>query len=643
MCGIAGVFSFSSSRNINGINLIPVLNSMIQRGPDAFGVRSGQCFQFGHRRLSILDLEGGIQPWVDDNGFALTYNGELYNFKELRKELQREGLLFKTDCDTEVVLQAWKFWGRDCLSRFNGMFAFAVFDPRNQSVTLVRDHVGVKPLFYYEQDGCLYFASTLAALLKFEGAPRKLNLDAASHYLSTVRPTLGEATLIDGIKTLEPGTLLDASNSNCSISTWWEIPCLSVEEKAQLSLENDPVEEVVELMSASVEGQLISDVPLGGFLSGGIDSSVIASLACPMTNGNFNAYSVGYERESLFGEKYQEWDYVREAAKYMGMACKEIVLDEDDYAKDWSYLISEKGLPLSTPNEVGIYRLSSALRQDYTVALSGEGADEIFGGYVTAQYSALDYDRSIAVSDNPDDSFRKALRRMYGADTFSCLADHFFKASVWMPFDFKFQMLNGSVRDQLKGDEGLLTHYLGLFEAFKNCSSFDSYMQLHARKNLEGLLFRLDSSTMAASVEGRVPFTDPRLVELLFKLPDNLKMDWFDGAARDEASSMNVSEADAAGLISSKILLRHAFRDKIPSSILSRKKMSFPVPFREWMGGPLKPFVKQLLNESIFRDHLFDGDALDAILENSHSGNNAMALWPVVNLCLWQLQMGVEM
>jgi len=647
MCGIAGAFSFSGEFVNEAPELKPVLDRMVRRGPDGSGISRGAGWLLGHRRLAIIDLQGGVQPFEDSSGWVLSYNGELYNYRELREELASAGCHFRTQSDTEVVLRAWMHWGPDCLKRFNGMFAFALYNPVKDVMYLARDQVGIKPLFYGEFGGTVYFASSMAALLAFREVPAVMDEVGVSHYLSTAKVVLGSRTLVKGVSTLEAGCYLQLSRGAGAAvpepCRYWELP----EQSDECGTDHfaRKVEQVQELVSSSIGMQLVSDVPLGGFLSGGIDSTVIASRACPLSGGHFNAYSVGYERESVFGESYHEWPYIREAAQAYGMQCREIVLEENDYPDDWRFLIQEKGLPLSTPNEVGIYRLASALKQDYTVALSGEGADEVFGGYIPAYFSVMDYERSKllgALDDADQITYSKALRRMYGTDNFSSLPDHFFRVASWMNLGVKFDLLKDEVKAELKDDEDLLLHYLRRFEQLKGCSPFDTYMRIHFEKNLENLLYRLDSSTMAASVEGRVPFTDPRLVELLYSLPDAYKMDWFDDASEHQARTLNVTEADLQGLISSKILLRAAFGRDIPQRILTRRKMSFPVPFREWFAGPMKALVEEQLRGNEWIRSWFREDRIEVILDRLDEANYALLVWPLLNLCLWQESMGVS-
>ena len=643
MCGIIGTFS------LNGGAAEPVdavragMARMALRGPDGEGLFVGPGVTLGHRRLAVIDIEGGKQPFSDAvTGATLVFNGEIYNFRELRGELQKAGCVFTTASDTEVLLRVCLQWGPDCLDRLSGIFAFAFYDPSRKRLFLARDRLGVKPLFYAVRNRRVMFASSMAALrcLPFVGGT--LDLPAASHYLATLRTTLGRRTLVKDVYALLPGEYLLAEHGRDEpeIRRYWDFPVLAPGDKPDPGIEV-AAERVRELMTQSVREQLISDVPLGGFLSGGIDSSVIAAMAGTLSGGNFNAYSVGYDLEG-----YNEWSYVREATVFHHMECKEIHLEPVEYPEVWKFLIEQKGLPVSTPNEIPIYHLARALKKDFTVALSGEGADEIFGGYIVPYFSSFDYDRARHQAPAPGELLTpldRAMRRLYRRPHLFCLADQYFLLNSWVPFAQKQSLLTTDALQVLDGDDLMCSYYEGLFERLKCCSTFDIYLHVHASVNLEGLLFREDSSTMAASVEARVPFTDHRVVEYLFTLPDRYKIDWAGESAALRGRELNAVEIDRENLVISKILLRRAFARDVPTSILKRRKMSFPVPVREWFSGFLNAPARETIRGSSFSGTIFNTAALDRLLETPDLPASGMALWPVTNLCLWQQTAGIEL
>jgi asparagine synthase (glutamine-hydrolysing) len=625
MCGIVGVYNLQNDPTPPTDGLAAAMDRMALRGPDGEGTFEGLGVALGHRRLAVIDIEGGPQPWVDtETGVVLVFNGELYNHDALRDELSAKSHPFRSRSDTEVLCRAFVEWGVECVDRLVGMFAFAVWDPREAGVFLARDRLGVKPLYWSMTADRFSFASSVSALRALPGVSGRLDPHAVSHYLTTVRTTMGECTLLQDVKTLEPGHAMWVRRDR-PLKRWryWEIPVYGPGEKDECTLDSAS-QQLRELLEASVRDRLIADVPVGSFLSGGIDSAVVAAVAGPEVSEPLTTYSVGFERQG-----YNEWPYVRETAKHLGVRNVEILLSEEGYTDYWAGLMLEKGLPLSTPNEVGIYHLSSALRQECVVALTGEGADEVLGGYTVPYFSALDYDRAMGGANA---SLSESLKRLYGRDRFDSRLEHFFLLNSWMPSASKWALLEGDVASELSRDNQICSHYRDLLTRFGDCSTMDAYLQVHARINLEGLLSRVDSSTMAASVEARVPFTDHRLVEFAFGMPDHLKLDWMDPGARSLGADLNIMEINGRGLIDSKRMLRRAFGADLPQSVVQRPKMSFPTPFVEAFRGALQETVEAVFEESPLVGTLFDREAVGALV-----GTGNIAVWPVANLCLWSL------
>jgi asparagine synthase (glutamine-hydrolysing) len=608
---------------------------MQRRGPDGAGFFQSQGVCLGHRRLAILDPESGQQPWVDrSTGVTLVFNGELYNYKALRKELSDLGVQLETSCDTELLLQAYLYWGRACLARIDGMFAFAFYDPREQCCWLARDRLGVKPLYYHFAAGQLRFASSMKALFAFPEVERRVDVASVLHYLRTIRTSLGSRTLVDGVHSLEPGSALYWSwerGGEPDVSSYWQLPhCRSRLTAAEISFEEASAE-TRRLLSAAVERQMLSDVPLGGFLSGGIDSSILSHLASSHAGSQFGTFSVGYDQEG-----FHEWRSIRENAKHHGLQNQEIRLHRADYLSDWSWLIGEKGLPLSTPNEVPIYRLAEAFGSQYKVALSGEGADEVFGGYLLPTFTAFDWDRmSNGVGAIDPECFQAA----YGSDASGSRQEHFFRMNSWIPKDRVSCLLYLPDR-ALDREDPVDAYYAKLFREYADDSTFSAYLKVHARVNLEGLLSRLDSSTMAASVEGRVPFTDHTLVEWLFRLPDRYKMDLQAGLRAQDVRRKSVYDLEREGLIESKRLLRNAFAGCVPARILKQRKVSFPVPFFDMFELEWRALYRSMLQSSCGPAQLLRAEVRAALA--SQDSVDAMLAWPLVNLFLWQQECGID-
>lgn len=633
MCGIVGYLSPSPPPPHEWRpRLQRALDDMALRGPDDVDVFFAPRIGLGHRRLSIIDLKGGHQPFVDSQtGDVIVFNGEIYNHRELRAELQAAGRIFHTHSDTEVLLHAFQEWGENCLGRFLGMFAFAIYTPHDGALFLARDRLGIKPLFWGEQQNTFCFASSARALLDLLPQKPALRTEALSHYLSSIRVNRGSVTLLQDVNLLEPGHCLRVSSTgSLKIWSYWQPLALAPGDKPQRSME-EASEILRSLLEDSVRLRLLSDVPLGGFLSGGLDSTIIAALATRQTNHHYHAYNVGYPQPG-----YNEFPYVQEAADAYGMNCRQIELDPNDYPALWQFLVRQNGLPLSTPNEVPIYMLSKSLRQDYTVALSGEGADEILGGYIIAHFAGFDFERAsrAPLGTKPLTHIDRAIQRAYGQPHLPDLATQHLLLNAWLSSADKQTWLHPDILSQLDGDSALHTHYDNLYARHPQCSILDRILHAHLRTNLEGLLLRVDSSSMAASVEVRVPFTDHRLVDFAFSLPDDFRLGWRDAAARASAAALNVQEIVQHDLIESKRILRRAYADRIPPSILHRPKMSFPVPVFDWLNTWMKPMAREIVASSPLRNTLFNSSAIDAWL-NGQQPLSPLKLWPIVNLCLW--------
>lgn len=635
MCGIIGIC---------GSRLISLKDSqevergaewMQRRGPDGSGFFQSEGVCFGHRRLAILDPESGQQPWVDrSTGVTLVFNGELYNYKALRHELSGAGVHFETCCDTELLMQAYLRWGRACLGRLDGMFAFAFYDPRAHACWLVRDRLGVKPLYYHFGSGQLRFASSMKALFAFSDIKRKIDYATVSHYMRTIRTNLGARTLVDGVNLIEPGTDLYwnwEQGGVPELSTYWKLPSSqSSLTAADISFE-EASEETRRLLDAAVQRQMLSDVPVGGFLSGGVDSSILSHLASQKAGSRLGTFSVGYDQEG-----FNEWESIRENAHYHGVQNEEVRLSRAAYLSDWSWLVGEKGLPLSTPNEVPIYRLADSFSSQYKVALSGEGADEVFGGYLLPTFTAFDWDRMSRGSGEMDETCFKAA---YGADVCGSRQEHFFRMNSWVPKARLKSLLNAGVC-QFGSEDPVDLYYQKMFTNYADDSTLSAYLKVHARVNLEGLLSRLDSSTMAASVEGRVPFTDHTLVEWLFRLPDAYKMKLQSGLRVEDVRQKSVYDLEREGLIQSKRLLRDAFTGCVPERILKQRKVSFPVPFFDMFETEWRGLYDSMLRSDAGPAQLLCSDVRDMLLNELPV--DAMLGWPLVNLFLWQQEFSIE-
>lgn len=635
MCGICGIFRSQGLSEHDSRAVADSLERMHLRGPDGHGTHCDGNVILGHKRLAILDPKQGAQPWVDaKSGVSLSYNGEIYNFPKLKLELEAKGHRFHTNCDTEVLMRGYLEWGAEVIERLNGMFGFALFDPRTKQLWLARDRLGVKPLFYYQRGSLFAFASSISGLLVHPEIKPKLDPAALGHYFLTIRTTMGNRTLIEGIQSLQPGEMLflDTQTGKTERRQYWRLPIVGSNEKQQLNLDQGAIEELRSRFDKAVKMQLITDVPLGGFLSGGLDSSVLAGSVLADNSSDFHAYSIGYQREG-----YNEWEFVRDTAEFHDINCRYIQLDEEDYLSDWRDLVEFKGCPLSTPNEVPISRLSRAFRNEFTVAMTGEGADEVFGGYGVPTFCAFDYDRSMGESGG---IHPEALMRAYGKTALGSRREHFLTVNSWINPATQATVFPELFAKPDSPLETVLSWYDSVFADLDACSTFDAYLHVHAKVNLEGLLNRLDSSTMSASVEGRVPFTDHTIAEWLFTLPDDLKMSIQAGTDPAQVQQMNIYDLHAHGLVDTKRLLRSAFSDRVADSVLSRPKVSFPVPFREWFNSSLKAEYQQTLAESQLLSAICSPSLLHGEMTTSGEVNGMLA-WPLMNLVLMEACWGI--
>jgi asparagine synthase (glutamine-hydrolysing) len=387
------------------------------------------------------------------------------------------------------------------------------------------------------------------------------------------------------------------------------------------------VEKTRELLDDSIKKRLMSDVPLGAFLSGGLDSSIIALMARKHKKGALPLFCAGTDNE-----KENEFKFAEEMAALIQCHLYEVKVSPDDFSKDWKFLISQKGLPLSTPNEISIYHLSAELRRQCTVTLTGEGADEIFGGYVQPHFSAYDFDRCARKESETNSltPFEMSMVMLYGRSYFINDTDHYTATSCWLSFSEKSQLFKDEAWEALEEDSALFSFYEDFFRSVEKCSSFDKRMHLHAEFNLENLLNRIDNSSMSASVEARVPFNDHRIIELAFAMPDTYKMDWATPEAEKHGNELTAFEIDRQGLLETKRLPRKAFENELPRDIIERKKMSFPVPFQQWFHGPLQDEITELCLNSSFSKSFFCKEKIQNLL-NAKSRN----LWIAANLCKW--------
>lgn len=563
---------------------------LARRGPDEAGHWSSENTLLAHRRLAVVDRsETGSQPMETPDGrYHLVYNGELYNDDELRDELLESGAVpggFRGTCDTETVLWAFATWGPACLDRLRGMFALAVYDSFEETLHLARDPLGIKPLYYHLGSTELSFASETAALLRHPRIEATPDLPMVSAYLSTLRTSLGSRTLFHGIQALRPGehARFDARSGRLNLQRYDSPrPVDGAATDARVAAER-----VRGVLEDSVLRHLHADAPLAALLSGGLDSAITCAVARERIP-ELNTWCAGALDADDSGT---DLEYAALAAEELGTRHHEVRLDRTRFTTRWSDLTNELGLPLSTPNEVAIHALAEDIRSaGFVVALSGEGADELFGGYELALESAAAFCSS--TSD-------KRSGGRYQLD-----------ASAWVPPSIKPHLLSAEAWVAIRGDEFLFEHTEHTFrecqqEAGDEASPLDAHLRFMRKNNLTGLLRRLDTATMASSIEGRTPFADREVLELADSLPISVK--W-----------------GARG----KQVLRDAFKGQVPAAIIERSKQSFPLPFQSWIAETGWRLETSPFARTIFADGLRREVAQDA-------GKHWQLAWPMINLSLW--------
>jgi len=629
VCGLLGIVARpGEGPNVSEAQCVEMRDRLAHRGPDACGLVQHRNVFFAHRRLSVIDPEHGEQPlWSADRRYLLVYNGELYNDAEIRRELKRRHRVeFHTDCDTETLLVALTTWGEAAMPRLRGMFAFALYDFVENRLLLARDPLGIKPLYYALVGREIVVASRPSAILAHPGMHAEPDLAVVSAYLSTIRSTLGRRTMLRGIETVLPGECVEVTFAKGTPQIrhrvyWTEptAPCddLSFDEAATL---------VRKAVIDSVQSHLRSDVPRCLLLSGGIDSAIIATVCRDLGVRDILRTWCASDASDCGGDRR----HAAMMAQRLGAAHHDVLIDERDFRRAWIDLIALNDTPLSTPNETAIYVVARALKPHATVALSGEGADELFAGYAMPVLCGLDAIHA-ARGEGHDGAARERylaeLREQYGAAALGSEAEHFLRANSWIHPSRKAGVFTDAMWSA-SGEDALLMQEMTAEFAREDEAAVtpeQRLLRVHRRLNLTGLLGRLDTSTMAASVEGRTPFADARLAELAASLPFDYK---FRSRAAADGGWSSAAQAMARGGVETKRVLRAAFARDIPLEILQRPKASFPLPFQQW----LAPLARRLSSSSI-ADSIIRPEALASLAADPSA--NWLALWPICNLALW--------
>ena len=604
------------------------------RGPDDRGMFLDDEVGLGHRRLSIVDVRSGHQPMAnEDRSVYVTYNGEIYNHADFRKELQDLGHRFSTHCDTEVILHLYEEHGANCVHLLRGMFAFAIWDRHKRRLFLARDRLGVKPLYYVlKEDGSFYFASEIKALLASGAVKGALNFAALPDYLAN-HSTSSEETLFAKVRRLLPGHYLIWEDGRIRVEKYWDVTFSSHEDQPDLHTVQDDsrlVSEWSELFSESVRLRLMADVPLGMFLSGGIDSSAIAAVMSELVDRPVKTFSVAFnEREA------NELHYARLVAKSLKTDHHEILLDPNEFFRALPALVWHEDEPLAHPSSVALFFVSRLASEHVKVVLTGEGSDEMLAGY--GRYYRTLYNLSLgttyhrltpsAIRDSVSANLFKldhsSFIRQKLSRTFLCLPPTieslYFENFAVFTRAMQYELLTPETREQIGGSLDPYHYQRRCYEASNAGTTLDRMLYTDVKCYLHELLMKQDQMSMAASIESRVPFLDHKLLEFSARLPQRLKLrrGW-----------------------KTKYVLRQSMKKKLPKEILQRRKMGFPVPVGAWFRGAYRWVVDEyVLSERALSRNLFNVDALRRLAsEHQEGANHTERLWSLVNFEIWQRQ-----
>ncbi|MDH5174004.1 MAG: asparagine synthase (glutamine-hydrolyzing) [Elusimicrobiota bacterium] len=629
MCGICGIVNFDKEGHIDGEILKKMCDVLEHRGPDDEGYFIGTAdngqpagIGLGIKRLAIIDLETGHQPIRNEDGkIWIVYNGEIYNFPELRAETERKGHKYYTKSDTETIIHLYEDYGANCVKYLRGMFAFGLWDGHKEQLLLARDRLGQKPLVYTVHQGNLIFASEIKSILQYPGLKCQVDMDALHYYL-TYQFVPSPLTMFEGINKLPPAsTLLCDRKGNIKLQRYWQ---LNYNNKLKLD-EKEYSRRILDLLEESTKMRLISDVPLGAFLSGGLDSSTVVGMMSRLVDKPVKTFSVGFEEKS-----FTELKYARLVADYFHTEHFEFMV-KPNVIEILPRLIWHYNEPFADPSAIPTYYIARETARYVKVALNGDGGDENFAGYdrykankLSSYYGKLpEFIREVIirrlVRNLPESTKRKdlirRLKQFIQASSFSPER----RNAKWHSFfddDMKQSLYREEMRDRFRNFDTF--GYMADITSQSNGEDFlDKILYTDMMTYLpDNLLVKMDIATMANSLETRSPFLDHKLIEFTAQIPAHLKLKGF----------------------TSKYILKKALRDLLPREILHRGKMGFGLPIGEWFRQELKGYVREiLLHKRCIDRGYFEKETVQQLLEEHISGkvDHGYRLWILLNLELW--------
>ena len=624
MCGIGGIVA-SDRLHADERARLPLMRDVItHRGPDDAGTYCDGQAGLVHRRLSIVDLAAGHQPLANgDETVWVAFNGEIYNHEEIRPILEAAGHKYRTRCDTETIVHAYEEWGDACVERFRGMFAFAIWDTRRKRALLARDRMGIKPLYWTVRDGRLIFGSEIKSILESGLIAAEANDRAIPELLSTRYLSAAE-TLFKGIYRLQPGHVLVFEHGVATTRQWWDVPVGQARPEVSELSDRDAVEQFRARLEDAVRTRLMADVPLGMFLSGGLDSSAIAALMAGMIDRPLETFSVAFSQRA-----FSELDYARQVATAIKANPHEIVIDDRDFFGALPRLVWHEDEPIAHPSSVPLYFVSKLASEHVKVVLTGEGSDELLAGYGKYPRALANWRAgafwNLAPEPIRDFVSHTVLPRLPGR-----VARYAKRSFLAMPRTPEAMFFDNFAAIGLRRQASLLSpRFAGLATADAygasrayfdrpngHSTTLDRLLYTDLKTYLVELLMKQDQMSMAASIESRVPFLDHHLVEFAAALPPRMKL---------------------RGL-TTKWILRESVKSILPREILTRQKMGFPVPFSHWLRGTGAGIARDVLLDSRARQRgITDSAAVSAMIDAHATGatDAGDALWSLLNLELW--------
>lgn len=625
MCGITGVMKFRQGARVEAATLRQMCAAMVHRGPDDEGVYTDGAVGIGMRRLSIVDLATGHQPLSNEDGTVwIVFNGEIYNHALLRPELEAKGHRYRTHSDTETIIHLYEEYGADCVRHLRGMFAFAIWDARRQKLVIARDRLGIKPLYYRVTPEEIVWGSEIKVVQAYPGSTAEFERTALPEYLAFGYLS-GEKTFYRGIRKLMPAHWMEVDASGeIQIQEYWDLPVTGT---APESIESY-IRNYREKLEYAVESHLMSDVPLGVFLSGGVDSSAVAALMTKIRKAPVETFSVGYAED-----EYSELPYARIVAKHLSSIHHEVLVSQQDFFEALPLLIWHEDEPLVWPSSVALYFVAKLAREHVKVVLTGEGSDETLAGYTryafTLKNAAGDRIYRGIVPSFLRNTIRGAIAdsRLLGATMRRKLSHTFLArdASSWQSFYFDnfFSAFDEAEQADLLNDEVLQecspgSAYENVLEYWRDASgeTLQRLLYTDIKTYLVELLMKQDNMSMAASIESRVPFLDHPLVEFATNIPQKLQV----------------------GGLAGKHILKKGVEDLLPHSILYRPKLGFPTPWSRWLAGPQLKVIRDLLLEPRSMERgFFKRAAVERLFEEHRAGyrDHYDRIWRLLNLELW--------